>query len=155
MAKSKKAAPDAAPADAPATPVGPPVFTEITRVLEFGPEDRPQFFGEKREVLKRPEPPPFDFKGCRNRLAKFNKSNYGDGILWDINAIASPPSQKEAHFWFLALTHTKEKPSPQELADSIKEKDVTGEIDLATVQGGGVGERARAEPADVVHGDHL
>src|SRR5712671_6367880 len=32
---------------------------------------------------------------------------------------------------------------------------VTGEIDLAAVQGGGVGERARAEPADVVHRDHL
>ena len=32
---------------------------------------------------------------------------------------------------------------------------VTGEIDLAAVQGGGVGERARAEPADVVHRNHL
>src|SRR6266852_2055730 len=32
---------------------------------------------------------------------------------------------------------------------------VTGEIDLAAVQGDGVGERARAKPADVVHRDHL
>src|SRR5438552_395037 len=32
---------------------------------------------------------------------------------------------------------------------------VTGKIDLAAVQGGGVGERARAEPADVVHRNHL
>src|SRR5216117_408318 len=32
---------------------------------------------------------------------------------------------------------------------------VTGEIDLAAVQGGGFGERARAEPADVVHRNHL
>jgi hypothetical protein len=32
---------------------------------------------------------------------------------------------------------------------------VTGEIDLAAVQGGGVCERARAEPADVVHRNHL
>src|ERR1700722_14462449 len=32
---------------------------------------------------------------------------------------------------------------------------VTGEIDLAAVQGGGVGERARAEPADVVDRNHL
>jgi hypothetical protein len=32
---------------------------------------------------------------------------------------------------------------------------ITGEIDLAAVQGGGVGERARAEPADVVHRNHL
>src|SRR6476646_9963551 len=32
---------------------------------------------------------------------------------------------------------------------------VTGEIDLAAVQGGGVGERARTEPADVVHRNHL
>src|SRR6266481_707050 len=32
---------------------------------------------------------------------------------------------------------------------------VTGEIDLAAVQGGGLGERARAEPADVVHRNHL
>src|ERR1700691_3568832 len=32
---------------------------------------------------------------------------------------------------------------------------VTGEIDLAAVQGGGVGERARAEPADVLHRNHL
>jgi hypothetical protein len=32
---------------------------------------------------------------------------------------------------------------------------VTGEVDLAAVQGGGVGERARAEPADVVHRNHL
>src|SRR5690348_7148882 len=32
---------------------------------------------------------------------------------------------------------------------------VTGEIDLAAVQGGGVDERARAEPADVVHRNHL
>jgi hypothetical protein len=31
---------------------------------------------------------------------------------------------------------------------------VTGEIDLAAVQGG-VGKRARAEPADVVHRNHL
>src|SRR6478735_4508165 len=32
---------------------------------------------------------------------------------------------------------------------------VTGEIDLATVQGRSVHERARAEPADVVHRNHL
>src|SRR5258706_11313391 len=32
---------------------------------------------------------------------------------------------------------------------------VTGEIDLAAVQGGGVAERAPAEPADVVHPNHL
>src|SRR5712691_2108593 len=32
---------------------------------------------------------------------------------------------------------------------------VTGEIDLAAVQGGGIGERARAEPANVVHRNHL
>src|ERR1700720_753021 len=32
---------------------------------------------------------------------------------------------------------------------------VTGEIDLAAVQGGGIGERARAEPTDVVHRNHL
>src|SRR5207249_371712 len=32
---------------------------------------------------------------------------------------------------------------------------VTGEIDLAAVQGGGIGERTRTEPADVVHRDHL
>src|SRR6266566_2983365 len=32
---------------------------------------------------------------------------------------------------------------------------VTGKIDLAAVQGGGVGERASAEPADVVHCNHL
>src|SRR5690242_9230279 len=32
---------------------------------------------------------------------------------------------------------------------------VTGEIDLAAVQGGGIGECARAEPADVVHRNHL
>jgi hypothetical protein len=32
---------------------------------------------------------------------------------------------------------------------------VTGEIDLATVQGGGVSERARTEPANVVHRNHL
>src|SRR6266850_3964741 len=32
---------------------------------------------------------------------------------------------------------------------------VTGEIDLAAVQGGGVREGARAEPADIVHRNHL
>src|SRR5258705_2617556 len=32
---------------------------------------------------------------------------------------------------------------------------VTGDIDLAAVQGRGVGECARAEPADVVHRNHL
>src|SRR5438132_8667455 len=32
---------------------------------------------------------------------------------------------------------------------------VTGEIDLAAVQGGGVGARARAEPAAIVHRTHL
>src|SRR4029077_16876980 len=32
---------------------------------------------------------------------------------------------------------------------------VADDIDLAAVQGGGVGERARAEPANVVHRDHL
>src|ERR1700720_4988390 len=32
---------------------------------------------------------------------------------------------------------------------------VTGEIDLAAIQSGGFGERACAEPADVVHRDHL
>src|SRR5207247_469260 len=32
---------------------------------------------------------------------------------------------------------------------------VTGEIDLAAVHGGGVGERARAEAAAVVHRNHL
>src|SRR5882672_7423786 len=32
---------------------------------------------------------------------------------------------------------------------------VTGDIDLAAVQRGGLGERARAEPADVVHRNHL
>src|ERR1700688_615816 len=32
---------------------------------------------------------------------------------------------------------------------------VTGEIDLAAGQGGGVSERTRAEPADVVHRNHL
>src|SRR4029077_20995701 len=32
---------------------------------------------------------------------------------------------------------------------------VAGEIDLPAVQGGGIGERARAEPADVVDRNHL
>jgi hypothetical protein len=32
---------------------------------------------------------------------------------------------------------------------------ITGEIDLATVHGSGSGERARAEPADVAHRNHL
>jgi transposase len=32
---------------------------------------------------------------------------------------------------------------------------ITGEIDLAAVEGGGIGERARAEPANVVHRNHL
>ena len=32
---------------------------------------------------------------------------------------------------------------------------VTGEIDLAAVQEGGVGERARAEPSDIVYRNHL
>jgi len=32
---------------------------------------------------------------------------------------------------------------------------VTGEIDLAAVQGRGISERARAKPANVVHRNHL
>jgi hypothetical protein len=34
---------------------------------------------------------------------------------------------------------------------SQRRHDVTGEIDLAAVQGRGIGERARAEPADIIH----
>src|SRR6266446_3101995 len=43
----------------------------------------------------------------------------------------------------------------QDLRRLQHRSNVTGEIDLAAVQDGGVGERARAEPADVVHRNHL
>ena len=134
MAKSKKSAADPAPAESPpAVPPAPAVVTEVTRVVELAPEDRPPAPWTASEVRARPEPRPFDFETCRQRLAKFQIINPEKWIRWDASAIAAILSRKEAHFWFLALTYTKEKQSPEDLAASIKEKAVTGEIDLATV----------------------
>ena len=40
---------------------------------------------------------------------------------------------REAHFWLLALTADYEKISPVEVAERMKEKDITGKVDVETV----------------------
>src|SRR6516165_8531956 len=84
----------------------------------------------------------------------------------DVGAVADALEPFEHHRHFLAVLpdlfdwRLRERNRPtqrlrQDLRRLRHRSNVTGEIDLAAVQGGGVGERARAEPADVVHGYHL
>ena len=122
MAKSRKAAP-AATAPMPPAPVG----VAVTRALDLTDDDRAWAVWRPREVLPRPEPAPFDFGACRERLLKIKKGYYG-WLEWGSATIAPVLTRKEAHFWFLALTHDKEKPEPSDVADTISEKGATGEI---------------------------
>jgi hypothetical protein len=84
----------------------------------------------------------------------------------DVGAVADllEPLQHQRHFlavlpdlfdWRLRERNWPTQHIGQDLRRLRHRSYVTGEIDLAAVQGGGVGERARAEPADVVHRNHL
>src|SRR5882724_952183 len=84
----------------------------------------------------------------------------------DVGAVAYAvePLQHQRHFpavlpdllyWRLRERDRPTQRLRQDLRRLRNRSYVTGEIDLAAVEGGGVGERARAEPADVVHRNHL
>src|SRR3977135_1812650 len=84
----------------------------------------------------------------------------------DVGAVADAlePLQHRRHIlavlpdlfdWRLRERNRPTQRLPQDLRRLRHRSYVTGEIDLAAVQGSGIGERARAEPADVVHRNHL
>src|SRR6266566_6598179 len=84
----------------------------------------------------------------------------------DVGAVADAlePLQHRRHFlavlpdlfdWRLRERNRPTQRLGQDLRRLRHRSYVTGDIDLAAVQGSGVGERARAEPADVVHRNHL
>lgn len=130
--KPKKGAKAAAPEPEPAAPVAAPadpVRTEVTRSIDLDPEDFAVVTWKPREPLARSEPPAYDFAQLQARLRKLTKSQYG-WVNWDRADFAPNMSRKEAHFWFLALTGDLEKKTPAEIADQIKEKDVTGALTL-------------------------
>src|SRR5713226_2651497 len=84
----------------------------------------------------------------------------------DVGAVADAlePFQHQRHIlavlpdlfdWCLRERNRPAQRLRQDLRRLRHRSYVTGEVDLAAVQGGGIGERARAEPADIVHGHHL
>src|SRR5437016_14389471 len=84
----------------------------------------------------------------------------------DVGAVADALEPFEHHRHFLAVLpdlfdwRLRERNRPaqrrrQDLRRLRHRSYISGEIDLAAVQGSGIGERARAEPADVVHRNHL
>src|SRR5262245_43659966 len=101
----------------------------IARTIELDPEDYVWATWRKRTPLKKPQPAPFDFESCRKRLAKIKKSSYG-WVDWSHADLADHLTRQEAHFWFLAMTDDLEKHTPAEIADKMKEKDITGQIEV-------------------------
>src|SRR4029077_19017206 len=84
----------------------------------------------------------------------------------DLGAVADAlqPLQHHRHilavlpdlfYWRLRERNRPAQRPGQDLGRLRHRSYVTGEIDLAAVQSGGAGEPGRAEPADVVHRDHL
>lgn len=126
--KGAKAAPEPEPAPpAPEPAPTEPVSLEVTRTIDLDPEHFAVVTWKPRAPLARPEPPPYDFAALQARLKKLTKSQYG-WVNWDRADFAPLMTRKEAHFWFLALTGNLEKHTPAEIADQIKEKDVTGAL---------------------------
>jgi predicted DNA-binding WGR domain protein len=134
-AGSKQAAKGAAavevPAEAPekAGPP-PPAHTTVTRVIELDPEDNVWVTWREQKVLTKPEPAPFDFEACRDRLARIKKNSYG-WVEWHHAEVAPTLSRREAHFWLLAMTANYELLSPRDVSQRIQEKEVTGEMEVA------------------------
>src|SRR6266404_511569 len=96
----------------------------------------------------------------RERAAEFAFQACGVGAVAD----ALEPFQHQRHLlavlpdlfdWRLRERNWPPQRLRQDLRRLRHRSYVTGEIDLAAVQGGGIGERARAEPANVVHRNHL
>src|SRR6516162_9887589 len=84
----------------------------------------------------------------------------------DVGAVADAiePLQHQRHLlavlpdlfdWRLRERNRPTQRLRQDLRSLWHRSYVTAEIDLAAVQGGGVGERACAKPADVIHRNHL
>src|SRR6266849_3323969 len=84
----------------------------------------------------------------------------------DVGAVADAlePFQHQRHIlavlpdlfdWCLRERNRPAQRLRQDLRRFPHRSYITGEVDLAAVQGLGVGERARAEPADVVYRNHL
>src|SRR5262245_4334597 len=111
----------------PAAPT--PAALTITRTIELDPEDHVWATWRKCKTLKKPDPAAFDFESCRKRLAKIKKSSYG-WVDWSHADLADHLTRQEAHFWFLAMTDDLEKHTPAEIADKMKEKDITGQIEV-------------------------
>lgn len=133
-AKPKKGAKAAAPEPEPEAPAPEPapgeaVSLEVVRRIDLDPADFAVVTWKPRESLAPPEPPPYDFAKLQARLKKIQKNTYG-WVNWDRADFAPNMSRKEAHFWFLALTGDLDKKTPAEIADQIKEKDVTGALTL-------------------------
>ena len=98
--------------------------------IDLAPEDYVWAVWRKREVLKRPEPAPFDSETCRKRLAELKKDKSG-WIYWPDAQIALDLTRQEAHFWLLALTANYANLSPPTVAERIEKKAVTGKISVA------------------------
>src|SRR6266446_1169127 len=84
----------------------------------------------------------------------------------DVGAVADAvePFEHQRHLlavlpdlfdWCLRERNRPAQRLRQELRRFPHRSYITGEVDFAAVQGLGVGERARAEPADVVYRNHL
>jgi predicted DNA-binding WGR domain protein len=116
-------------AEPPPTPPAAPVSTAVTHSIALDPEDGFWVTWHKRPPLPRPAEPPFHFETCRQRLAKVKPNSYG-WMNWEKAAIGPILSRREAHFWFLALTENMEKTTPADVAATMNEQQVTGEIDV-------------------------
>ncbi|MCI0702460.1 MAG: WGR and DUF4132 domain-containing protein [Planctomycetia bacterium] len=101
----------------------------VTHTIELAPEDYAWATWRKRQTLKKPEPKPFNFEECRKRLSKIKKSSYG-WVNWSEANLEPSLTAQEAHFWFLAMTDNLEKLTPAEIADKMKEKDITGKVEV-------------------------
>jgi predicted DNA-binding WGR domain protein len=107
---------------------------DIAREIRLNPSDWDRGIQQRRRVLQRSDPKPFDQASCLSQLAKLKTENYGWDICWDQLNLPSGLDPKEAHFWLEAMTTNRHRDfSPKQLSEKLKSFSPTGKLTSADV----------------------
>ncbi len=103
-------------------PTSRPVNTAVTRRIDLDPVD--WYFAAWRALppLPRPEPLPFDRKGCLDRLARVATTNQRRDWDWGPAAIGPALGPEEGHFWLNAMSEARPRVRPREVASSLRDR---------------------------------
>lgn len=85
--------------------------------------------------LPRPAAAPFDRDDCVRRLARVTSRNNGWQWVWSKAGISPSLSREEAGFWLITMTSVHRETTPEQLAQELASRELTGSVDAEAIVG--------------------